>query len=59
MFGGQTALARLIKKSQSTIQGWEQRGIIPIHAIPIVRAAAREHLKTDIPLETFMPQDAA
>lgn len=29
LFGGQTALARLLGCAQSTVAGWKQRGIIP------------------------------
>ena len=42
-FGGQTTLARLIGKGQSTVQHWAKTGIIPSRWHSVLLGVAREH----------------
>ena len=53
MFGGQRRLADVLgHEHQTTVQGWQQRGVIPVRQIPLVIKAARR-LGLSITYEDF------
>lgn len=52
-FGSQTALARALKTSQSTVWEWVEKGRVPSTRIPLIIEAAR---RLDPPV-TLEPND--
>jgi hypothetical protein len=53
LFGGQRRLADVLgHEHQTTVQGWQQRGVIPLRQIPLVIKAARR-LGIDLKHEDF------
>ena len=56
-FGGQSALATLIGKRQSTVQHWAKTGVIPAKWQPQILALARERIIDLVPGD-FVPADA-
>lgn len=53
-FGGLTGTAKAIGYPVSTVQGWGERGLIPLKHVPKLLEAARER-NIDLTANDFLP----